>query len=199
MPKKKSIKKAVERFRRQRDEILGFLDEVDKSELSKKNVSWCYEQALIRLYRAFENLMLDCIVAAVNNDTSTLSAKTGFEFPKHLTDEVCEYIIVGGGYFDFKGRDGLISTLRKYLPDNHYLVELIKRKRFKEPLDLMVALRNYATHDSPKSKTAAKKATGNSRIGSAGSFLKSNAGNRLGDIIYEIDYLTSLIEGAAPY
>ena len=58
----------------------------------------------------FEQLMLFAIVCAINNDTKTISDSTGVEFPKHLTDEVCEYLVLGGRYFDFKGRDGLIRV-----------------------------------------------------------------------------------------
>ena len=59
---------------------------------------------------------------AINNDTSTLSQTVNIEFPKSLSDAVCEFIVTGGGYFDFKGRDGLIKTLKDYVPSNHYIV-----------------------------------------------------------------------------
>jgi hypothetical protein len=37
---------------------------------------------------------------------------------------------VGTGYFDFKGRDGLIQLVESFVPDNHHLVAIIKlRKR----------------------------------------------------------------------
>jgi len=47
-----------------------------------------HEYAVIRLYREFESLILQGLVGAINNDTSTLSATSGVQFPKHLTDEV---------------------------------------------------------------------------------------------------------------
>lgn len=69
-------------------------------------MTWSYEAALIKAYVAFEHLMLDCIVSTINNDTSTISARTGIAFLQHLTDEVYAYLVTGGGFFDFKGRDG---------------------------------------------------------------------------------------------
>ena len=78
--------------------------------------------------------MLDTLVGALNNDTSTLSTRTGFSFPKHLTDEVCRFLVTGRGYFDFKGRDGLIKTLKQYLPDDHYLVEVVSKPFGCQPL-----------------------------------------------------------------
>jgi hypothetical protein len=31
---------------------------------------WCADHAIIRLYREFENLMLDALAGAINNDSS---------------------------------------------------------------------------------------------------------------------------------
>ena len=42
--------------------------------------------------------------------------------------------MTGRGYFDFKGRDGLIKTLKQYLPDDHYLVEVVSKPFGCQPL-----------------------------------------------------------------
>jgi hypothetical protein len=109
MPKKKSIKGSANEFKAETDKILAFL--TAPAGLGDEHVSWCHDLAIIRLYRAFESLMLDALVGALNNDASTLSTRTGFSFPKHLTNEVCRFLVTGRGYFDFKGRDGLIKAL----------------------------------------------------------------------------------------
>lgn len=132
MPKKKSIKGSANEFKAEADKILAFL--TASAGLGDEHVSWCHDLAIIRLYRAFESLMLDTLVGALNNDTSTLSTRTGFPFPKHLTDEVCRFLVTGRGYFDFKGRDGLIKTLKQYLPDDHYLVEVVSKPFGCQPL-----------------------------------------------------------------
>lgn len=31
----------------------------------------------------------------INDDTTTISEVSGVDFPKHLTDEVCEYLVLG--------------------------------------------------------------------------------------------------------
>jgi hypothetical protein len=93
--------------------------------------------------------MLDTLVGAINNDTSTLSGSTGIDFPRHLTDEVPEYIVTGGRYFDFRGRDGLIKLLRQYVPENHYVVDIVKRQKHRVTLERLVALRN-----SPRTRVA---------------------------------------------
>jgi hypothetical protein len=68
----------------------ALLDEIKDAELSKSAVFLAYDYAIIKLYRDFERLMLECIIAVVNNDTAAFSKMKGINFPKHLTDEVCE-------------------------------------------------------------------------------------------------------------
>ena len=74
MPKKKSIKGSANEFKAEADKILAFL--TASAGLGDEHVSWCHDLAIIRLYRAFESLMLDTLVGALNNDTSTLSTRT---------------------------------------------------------------------------------------------------------------------------
>ena len=199
MPKKKSARNSAENFIKSLAEIADFSEEIYEADLSKLHESWCYEYAVIRLYRDFERLMLNCVVAAINNDTSLLSDKKGFNFPKHLTDEVCEYIVVGDGYFDFRGRSGLISLLKRYLPDDHYLVAIVKDSRYRDTLDQLTAFRNFAAHASKPSKDALLKATGLTKVGSAGSCLKANDGRRFGKLVEDLKKLAEKIKRDAPY
>ena len=195
--RKKSIKKAAEAFSVAVDDTLSFIDELEQKTVSAKARSWAYEYAIIRLYRDFETLMLESIVAGINNDTSVLSSKTGIKFPKHLTDEVCEYIVTGDGYFDFRGRDGLIKTLKSFLADNHFLVVAVKDTKYKDALERLSALRNYAAHDSPQSKEAAKRAVDQDRISSAGSWLKKK--ERFADICENLKKLATAVAAAAKH
>jgi hypothetical protein len=197
MPRKKSGKKAVQRFRSSLDRIEEFAEEIDSSGLGAQAVTWAYEAALLKTYVAFENLMLDCIVAAINNDTSTISARTSVAFPKHLTDEVCEYLVIGSGYFDFRGRAGLIKVIKGYVPDGHWLLAAVKQPRHIKPLDQMIALRNYAAHESPVSKRKARDAIGQQRIASAGSWLKLQ--DRFPDMIKALNKVADDIAAQAPY
>lgn len=168
MPRKKSIKRSANEFIAKAHALENFAG-TRISGLTDQEQSWCHDYAIIRLYREFEQMMLAAIVGAINNDSSTISASTGVAFPKHLTDEVCEYLVLGDGYFAFKGRDGLIKLLKKYVPDDHYLVTIVKKSRYKGTLEKLTALRNFAAHESYQAKRAALKATGQERMGSAGS------------------------------
>lgn len=196
MPRKKSLKKSATEFREKVVELETFTNS-SVSGLSDKEQSWCFDYAIIRLYREFEQLMLFALVCAINNDTKTISDSTGVEFPKHLTDEVCEYLVLGGGYFDFKGRDGLIKELKKYVPGDHYLVAIIKKQKYKDALEKLSALRNFAAHESIQSKRSALNAINQKRVGSSGSWLKVQG--RFTEISDKLKDLGQEVHDAAPY
>jgi hypothetical protein len=195
MARKKSVKKSASDFRRRADAIVEFVDEAEP--LGDKHLSWAYEYGIIRLYREFEAMMLAALVGAINNDTQTVSARTAIAFPKHLTDEVCEFLITGNGYFNVRGRAGLIDTLGDYVPETHYLVAAVKNNRYKDTLEQLCALRNLAAHNSSASKTRAKKAVGQVRMSEAGSWLKKQ--RRLLNIVDGLKQLADEIEVGAPY
>ena len=175
--RKSNPKKAAEDFISNIEEIKEFVGSESCKKLTQKHQTWAYEYAIIRLYREFEVMILNSLIAAINIDTSELSKSTSIKFPKHLKREVCEYIIVGDGYFNFRGRDGLIGDLQKFVQEDHYLVKIIKKRKYRLPLNRLSAFRNFAAHDSiPAKKKALKAADQNrKRIASAGAWLKTNS------------------------
>ncbi len=196
MPRKKSVKLSATDFCNRVDNINIFLATLSTGQ-SEEHVSWLHNYAIIKLYREFEGLMLDALVGAVNNDTSTIAATTDVQFPKHLTDEVCEFLITGTGYFDFKGRSGLIKTLKSFVPDTHYLVTVVKKSAYKSPLEQLTALRNFAAHESSASKRAALEAIGGKKIASSGAWLKKQG--RFDSIASQLKALATDIKNAAPF
>lgn len=171
MPRKISVKRASLGFIKEVEAIERFLQIPAISSLATKNQAWCYDYAIIRTYHGFEELMLKTIIAAINISPATISHATGVLFPRHLSQNVCRYLVVGNGYFDFKGRDGLIGKLRRYLPENHPLVRLVKDETLKQSLERLSSLRNLAAHNSIQAKRAALKATGQQRLKSSGHWL----------------------------
>jgi hypothetical protein len=87
MSPKKSVRKSTIRFRKQANTIVSFIGSATQT-MSDQHQSWAYEYGIIRLYREFEIMMLDALVGAINNNTKTISERTGISFPAHLTDEV---------------------------------------------------------------------------------------------------------------
>lgn len=201
MPRKTSGKAVAASFLKSLDRLDEYVDEVEASGLGDQAKTWAYEAALIKLYVAFEKLMLRGLVACINNRTeATISTKTGIKFPKHLSDPVCEYLIIGDGYFDFRGYSGLIRVLKTYLPDSHWLIATVKDSLGHEVVDRLVALRNYAAHESEKSKATVKQAVGNSKMASsAGAWLKREKGRRIKRMTADLRELGVAIDGRAPY
>jgi hypothetical protein len=195
MARKKSVKLAAQFFVEAVDKINEFFNKT--SGLEAEWHSWCTDYAVIRLYGEFEFLMLSALVGAINNDMTTLSEAAGIDFPSHLNQNVCTYLIVGSGYFDFKGRDGLIRIVRRFVPEDHYLVEILKDHAYKEALEQLSTLRDFGAHRSDKAKKAAIKAIGGERIGSAGSWLKKQ--NRFDTLCQSLKKLAHAIEKKAPY
>lgn len=196
MPRKKSIKTSTTEFNTEVDKITTFLDAVSANQTAE-HVTWLHNYAVIRLYKEFEGLMLDVLVGAVNNDTSTLATTTDVKFPKHLTDEVCEFLITGTGYFDFKGRAGLIKTLKSFVPDTHYVVVTVKKPVYKDALEQLTTLRNFAAHESQVSKRAALEAIGGANLSSSGAWLKRQG--RFAKIADQLKALSTELHGHAPY
>ena len=197
MAKKKSIKLSVGNFKNSVTEIENFLDSITFSSSEAKYTSWAFDAAVIRLFRSFETLMLDTIVGTVNKDTSCLSNATGVLFPKHLPKNACEYLITGGGYFDFKGRDGLIKVICEHLGTTHAIHSVVKKSEYKNAIEQLCALRNFAAHNSAKSKRAALKSIGASNMSSAGAWLK--VGSRFDELKSKFVQLANEIEELAPF
>ncbi|MFD6055231.1 hypothetical protein [Agromyces sp. NPDC060279] len=194
--RKKSGKRAARRFDAEITEVERFLTDVTSATLDKRSLSWAHEVALLKLTVALERVMLECLVAAINNSTGPLSARTQVKFPKHITNEVAEYLVVGSSYFDFRGsRDGLIKKIREFVDESHWLVTAVKTTD-KPTLDKLFAIRNWAAHESKTAKRRAIALVGPG-AGSPGSWLKK--GGRTAAFIRELRDLANEIESAAPF
>ena len=196
MPKKKSVQLCAQEFRKDADSLLEFCRAAKKG-LSDEHVDLVYDMAVIRLYADFERMILGTLTGAINNDLSQLGCKTSIEFPKHLNADVCEFLIVGTGYFNFRGRSGLIGEMRKYVPKDHYSVEAVKNKDYMDAINRLCALRNFAAHNSKVAKNEAKKAVGQKSIKSAGTWLKR--GSRFRSLVENLKSLSKNIQQQAPY
>ncbi len=196
MPKKKSIKRVAQTFMEESHEIMTFFKET--AGLKEEWREWSADYAVVLLYGAFEAMMLRALAGAINNDSTTISEKLGIKFPKHMSETVCTYLVTGTGYFDFKGRAGLIEVIKKYVPESHYLCKNVKDSKFKDPLDHLCGLRNLAAHrDSQRAHDAAAQAVGQAKIGSAGAWLRAH--DRFESLCDSLNALAKKIEEDAPY
>lgn len=197
MPKKKSVRLVATKFTEEADSILAYQEALRALPLGQKHVCWGYEYAVIRPYRSLEALLLGTLIGAINNDTRVVARQTAIAFPPRMNDDACEFLITGGGYCDFKSREHLIKQIRRFLPDTHYLLRIVKDQQYQDSLERVAALRNLAAHNSSKAKAAAKKALNVKRLASSGSWLKK--GNRLQYLVGRLKALASDIQTNAPY
>jgi hypothetical protein len=196
--KKKSIKLSANAFVTNVDEIIAFTGRcTGPAALNAQDESWCFDLAIIRLYREFEDLMLSCLVAQINSDATTFSSVKGRNFPRHMNVEVCEYLICGDGYFDFSGRDGLIKTIKKIVPAADWLPTIVSDAAYTDALKKLSALRNFAAHDSAVSKKRALEAIGGKGMSSSGAWLKKQG--RFVAICRSLQAMAARIEAAAAY
>ena len=154
-----------------------------------KYLSFCYENAIIMLYKAFEKFILRTTISCLNHDYSHYERKYGIKLGKHVNDDVCEFLITKGGYFDFKGRSGLNKLLNETIGSEHNIAKTIKQTKYRETIERLCSLRNYAAHNSIQAKKAAMDAYNLKRIRSPGSCLKRQ--NRFPTMITELTKLAN--------
>lgn len=133
---------------------------------------YSYENAIIMVYKEFERFVLRTMISCLNHDHSHFESKYGIKLGKHINDDVCEFLITKGGFFDFKGRSGLNKVLNTVVGANHDVTKVFKKSIYQRPIEQLCTIRNYAAHNSLQSKKSAMEAFELKRIGSAGSCLK---------------------------
>lgn len=141
---------------------------------NKKYLSYCYEYSIIMTYKAFERFLLRIMISCLNHDHSVFEKKNSISLGRHINDDVCEFLITKGGFFDFKGRDGLCKVINNTIGKDHVIAKTIKNNDYKNTIEQLCAIRNFAAHNSRQSKAAAAEAFKLKRISSAGSCLKQN-------------------------
>lgn len=159
MGRKKSGKYAADQFKGTTASLRAYVQEIGKAALSAQTTDRAYDAALVKTAVAFEKLMLESLIVAVNNDTAPFSQSAGIRFPKHMTQGHCEYLITAGGYFDYQGRNGLLKDVQRFTGGKgHWLYDAVKADKYFHHLELLIALRNFAAHESPQAKKKMKRA-----------------------------------------
>jgi hypothetical protein len=166
-------------------EYMSFCSE--KMAENKLYLTYTYNYGIIALYKIFEQYIYKVIVGCINHDSSEVCRTYCVCFGKHINDDICDFIITKGGYFDFKGRDGLIKILKQNIGGTYGIVDLISSEPYKNNLDKLCSLRNFAAHSSKQAKAKALSITHMSNMDSAGSYLKIlNRYNNIADELIQL-------------
>ena len=147
----------------------------------KDYLYYSYENAVILLYKSLEKFILRTMISCLNHDHSHFEAKYGIKLGNHINDDVCEFLITKGGYFDFKRKSGLNKVLNAAIGANHNIGKVIKQTKYGPTIDQLCTARNYAAHNSVQSKREVMEVYKLERISSPGKFLSQK--NRLQKLI----------------
>lgn len=113
------------------------------------------ESVLLRLCANWEKFVDEHLVDCVNCDHSKLSEYLGVSVPRHPPKHLCEALIFGGGYKDFRSFGDLKGFSRKILPKDSNPFLAISKSRGKR-IDEAYKIRNYLAHYSSAAKRALK-------------------------------------------
>ena len=201
--RKKSPQVALERFRHVVGEVRDFIAAVAADGANGQIKARCYDHAVIWTYRAFEEFVLDILVAQINKDPSHLYDNVGVRFGANPTVAQCEYLLVGDRYFDFRGHSGLVVFVKKVSPANSALETAVKDAERRKAFEILVGLRNYVSHESDQSKVAALRAMrhwepNRKNLGSAGQWLRvqKQGQTRLERLFSKLDELAESMKEA---
>ena len=156
------------------------------------HLSYCYEHAIIMLYKSFERFILRSMISCLNHDHSHFEERYGIKLGNHINDDVCEFLVTKGGFFDFKGRGGLNKILNSTIGTNHNIGKTIKQTKYGDAIDQLCAVRNYAAHNSVQAKNAVLSVYKMKRIPAAGYFLMQQ--NRLKKIMRDLTDLANEVK-----
>jgi hypothetical protein len=175
--------------------LIHYLDDIDQSKLRDPSRTLAYEAAVVRASVALEKLMFRSLVGVINKDSSELSRTTGVTFPKHVSVDVAAWLVVGNGYFDWKGgRAGLIRFFKQYLPSTSWLLAAMKDIKG-TTIDVLIDVRNWAAHDSERGRKTAQKRVNTKRV-RAGTWLRE--GKHLRALLGELEQIGYTLDKHAP-
>jgi hypothetical protein len=109
------------------------------------------EALVLEVSGEWEVLTRDDIIVSLNRDNSVYANTLNYNLPKHLSKDVCEAIIVGHKYFDFKDVDELKSFGKKHLSRKLNPFQYISNNCGKK-IDEFISIRNYIAHLSSRAE-----------------------------------------------
>lgn len=153
--RKADLKKNHDEFE---DDMRWYIDFLSRMLVAQRVVQYedkieILESLVIRLcalWEAFvEGEMIDCL----NIDSSRCREELKLRLPNHLSRDLCEAILIGHGYLDFRSVSDIKGFAKRVLPEDVNPFKLIKPAAGKR-IDELYIMRNYLSHYSSKSRRA---------------------------------------------
>jgi len=191
-----SIKAVANRFLSECDELADYLQQQHRS-FTGKFLSYAYDFAIIKLFKDFEELLLNSIVGIINNNAPYIQDAQGGFRKKSIVKSQAEMMFLRGRYFSFKGTNGLLNDIRTIVPQRHWITTILADTSYNSTFNVLIPLRNFAAHTSKNAKQKAIAAVGLSQLGQSGVWLRSSG--RFDNIINDLRDIASRIKSNAPY
>ena len=134
----------------QRHKIVGLLTTICEplSDLGKGEI---YESFVLKICVTWETFIEDLLALCLSKDVSQYSEYMDTKFPKRPSKELCETLISGYRYFDFKNVDGLKGISKNILVPAYNPFSKIPTNESKK-IDEFFQIRNYVAHRSRVAK-----------------------------------------------
>lgn len=136
---------AVSRYRQFMDKVINAQRVVSTAQ-EKRDLA---ESVMLRLCANWESFIDEHLVDCVNCDHSQLGEYLGVSIPPNPTKDLCQALVFGDGYKDFRSFGELKGYTKKLLPDdsNPFLAVSAAHTR---KIDEVYKIRNYLSHYSSK-------------------------------------------------
>jgi len=173
-----SLDDAIARYRAFMRKILG-AERVIKAQTEKRDLA---ESVLLRLCANWESFVDEHLADCVNVDHSKLGEFFAVKIPANPSKGLCQALIFGSGYKDFKSIGDLKGFSKKILPDSSNPFLKIG-KAHSDRIDEVYTIRNYLAHYSAPGtrslKALYKAKYGMNNFLEPGQFLLGYKGKRL--------------------
>jgi hypothetical protein len=136
---------SLARYRAFISKIIG-AERVVSSPEEKRDVA---ESVLLRLCAHWEAFIDEHLIDCVNRDPSRLSEFFGATIPKNPSKGLCQALLIGENYWDFRSFGDLKGYSRKILPDESNPFLQVSTANTKK-IDQVYKIRNYLSHYSAK-------------------------------------------------
>jgi hypothetical protein len=142
-------------------ELNTFIDILNKvidsnSVFSKDEKSELFEAFVLKACAAWEEMVENLFVDCLNRDSKQYSDYMELSLPKHMSHNQSRAMIVGIGYFDFKGVNDIKSKAKHILVDEFNPFKNIPTGVGKK-IDEFYKFRNFIAHRSIRSELSLKK------------------------------------------
>lgn len=173
-----ALDSAVSRYRTFMDKIINAQSVISTAQ-EKRDMA---ESVMLRLCAHWEYFVDEHLVDCVNCDNSKMSEFLGASIPSNPSKSLCQALIFGDSYRDFRSFGDLKGFTKRILPDNSNPFLEIKPGH-SEKIDELYKIRNYLSHYSGKAKRSLQKMYENKygleRFYEPGYFLLANSAYRL--------------------